>query len=144
MKNEALLQDMPSSWEQCFNNECDKCNECLHYATAQQLPNDQTRGYAIYPSAYRNGKCKYFKKVETVRMAYGFNHFLNEVKKKDVKVLREHLFRYFGGRTPYYRYNRGEYLLSPKQQQYILGLFAKYGYTDGLQFTAYKDVVSFM
>jgi hypothetical protein len=48
-----------------------------------------------------------------------------------------------GSHTSYYRYHRGEKLLTPEQQQWILDLFAQYGYTNELHFDSYRDMIDF-
>ncbi|MDY6033294.1 MAG: DUF6078 family protein, partial [Alloprevotella sp.] len=45
--------------------------------------------------------------------------------------------------TSYYRYQRGERLLTPEQQQWILKLFASKGYTDQLLFEHYVESYDF-
>ena len=50
---------------------------------------------------------------------------------------------YLGGHGTYYRYNRGEKLLTPEQQEWILRLFTRYGYSENLSFEGYCDVMDF-
>ena len=42
------------------------------------------------------------------------------------------------GNGPYYRYHHGENKLSPRQQEDIMQILAKYGSTDGLAFDHYE------
>ena len=48
-----------------------------------------------------------------------------------------------GCHTNYYRYNRGEKLLNPKQQEQIRKLFRKYGYDTGIEFDHYVTTYDF-
>jgi hypothetical protein len=47
---------------------------------------------------------------------------------------------YLGGNGTYYRYDHGERLLTPEQQDWIINLFKQYGYTDNLEFDGDKEV----
>lgn len=137
------LSFVPPLWQLCFCNGCPRHGECLHFVTGQHVPDDRTWGPAIYPTAYRNGSCQHFKAIRTIRAAYGFDTLFREVKHKDISTLRDLMKDYLGGHGTYYRYKRGERLLTPEQQQWVLDLFARYGYKVGLGFDHYVDVVDF-
>ena len=78
-----------------------------------------------------------------IHAAYGFTPLFKEVKHKDYTLLRDKMKEYLGSHTTYYRYNSGEHKLTPEQQQWILDLFARYGYTENLTFEHYQDIVDF-
>ena len=137
------FSEVPASWMLCFCEGCTRHADCLRYLTGQHVPDDLTCGNAVYPSACRNGSCRHFKQIRVIHAAYGFAPLFREVKQKDYTLLREKMKAYLGGHGTYYRYNRGERLLTPEQQQWILSLFARYGYTDGLAFEHYRDVIDF-
>jgi len=137
------FSEVPSRWQLCFCDGCPRHSECLRYAVGQIVPSDLTWGPAIYPTAYQNGSCKHFKEVRIVRDACGFKHLFSEVKQKDDTPLREQLKKYLGGHGTYYRYDRGERLLTPEQQQWIIRLFESYGYKDNLTFEHYRNIVDF-
>ncbi|MBQ6063093.1 MAG: hypothetical protein IJK42_03515 [Prevotella sp.] len=137
------LSFVPPMWQLCFCDGCPRHAECLRYATGQHVPEDRTWGPAIFPTAYRNGPCRHFKAIRTVKAAYGFAPLFREVKQKDFTPLRNKMKAYLGGHGTYYRYNRGERLLTPAQQQWILDLFARHGYTEGLAFAHYVEVIDF-
>ena len=137
------FSQVPPSWHFCFCNECPQHGECLHFLAGRQLPDDVTWGEAIFPTAYKNGPCRHFKQVRVIRAAYGFAPLFKEVKQKDYTPLRDAMKQYLGSHGTYYRYNRGEKMLTPEQQQWILRLFARHGYHDGLAFEHYQDIVDF-
>ena len=78
-----------------------------------------------------------------IHAAWGFNSLFEDVKHADYTPLRETIKNYLGSHTSYYRYHRGEKLLTPEQQQWILDLFAQYGYTNELHFDSYRDMIDF-
>lgn len=137
------FKDVPPMWMLCFCDECSRHADCLRYIVGLQVPDNVLWGPAIYPSAYRSGRCKYFKEIRKINAAYGFNPLFKEIKFKHSKLLRDKLKEYLGSHGAYYRYNRGERLLTPEQQEWIIRLFASYGYTEKLAFEHYKEVLDF-
>lgn len=134
---------VPAAWQLCFCDGCPQHEQCLRYQAGQFVPDSITWGPAVYPSAYRNGQCPHFKPIRTIRAAYGFATLFSEVKEKDAKPLHDKLKAYLGGHGTYYRYNSGEKLLVPEQQEWILALFRRYGYADNLRFDHNVDVLDF-
>ncbi|MBP3756339.1 MAG: hypothetical protein J6I61_03560 [Prevotella sp.] len=137
------FDEVPPSWRYCFCDGCPQHDDCLRYQTGLNLPANVTWGNAVYPTAYRNGHCKLFKQIRLIHSAYGFKTLFSEVKQKDYTPLRDQIKNYLGGHGTYYRYNRGERLLTPEQQEWIVRQFARYGYTKGIQFDHYRDVLDF-
>lgn len=72
-------------------------------------------------------------------MAWGFKKLFYDVKQRDASIIRVHLKCYLGSHSKYYRYANGIYKLTPEQQERILNIFKRYGYTQGLEFDHYED-----
>lgn len=115
-------------WTYCFNEKCPRCNECVHFTSTQYLPATETAGHAIYPNALKDGMCNYFLRLRLVTTTWGFRNTFTDVTTRHTGVLRHRMMGLLGGRTAYYRYNRGEMRLSPEQQQQVLDLFKQFGY----------------
>ena len=129
------VRNIPKSYQLCFNSECPKREECLRHMAGTVVPEDRDWGPAIYPNIKINENgCRLFDKGEPKLMAWGFEGLLSEVKYKDMKTLRNTLKQYLGGHSNYYRYHSGERLLDTEQQNWILDLFRRMGYTKNLQF----------
>ena len=135
------FRNVPPSYPVCFNTDCTKGGECLRRLAAQHVPQKRLFGPSVYPSTWADGNCPLFETDEPQRMAWGFTRLFAEVKRKDDADLRKVIKRYLGGNGNYYRYHHGERLLSPTQQEWILDLFRRYGYTEDLGFEGY--VLSF-
>lgn len=133
---------LPPSWLFCFLSECPRAEECVHFLSGTVVPDDKKRGFAVFPTALKDGDCPYFKPIKKVMGAWGFNTLFDNVKAKHAPELRASIKKHLGSNWAYYRYNRGEALLSPEQQEWIIKLFGSYGYTDNLQFDGYKEVYS--
>lgn len=137
------FDDVPLSWAHCFCNGCPKHEGCMRYQTGMRIPDSLQAGAAIYPTAYSSGSCKYYKAIRVIHSAYGFRQLFRNVKQVDYTPLRQEMKQFLGSHGAYYRYNRGERLLTPEQQQWILRLFDRYGYKTGLAFDHYRDVFDF-
>ena len=72
-------------------------------------------------------------------MAYGLGKLYTNVEQKDYKELKGMVMDYLGGQSTYYRYHRGEKLLSEQQQAHIAQLLAQKGYTDAPVFGGYCE-----
>ena len=72
--------------------------------------------------------CTQFCRPCMERKVWGFSQFYAEVKYNDTLPLRHQLMSLLGGRTAYYRFHRGEKLLSAEMQACIAEVFKKWGY----------------
>ena len=120
---EIDMRQVPPGYVYCFNGEC-------------QL----TVAPTVLPTVLRLRSCPHFQKAELMRMAWGFDKLFAEVKVKDGPVLREKMRAYLGGMGTYSRYKLGRRMLTPEQQEHIIGFFRKKGYTEGLEFDHYVTV----
>ncbi len=137
------FSDVPVTWPLCFCEACPRHQECLRFLVGTHVPQKLTWGPAIYPSAYQGGDCPHYKQPRIIKAAYGFRLFFRDVKQRDYTLLRDQMKAYLGGHGTYYRYNRGERLLTPEQQQWIRDLFASHGYDKDVDFEGYRNVLDF-
>ena len=138
------FRKVPPSWQVCFLDDCPAKERCLRQLVGRHLPADRDFGPSVYPTMELTKEgCRLFSAGEPKRMAWGFTTLFSEVKSRDEFRLRNSIKDYLGGHSTYYRYNNGERLLSEEQQAWIIRLFQKYGYTDGLQFDHYTYVYDY-
>ena len=139
MEKQLESKNIPYGYKLCFNESCPLRDKCLHYQAYLLKPADRFGGPAIYPDAWKNGRCQRFNDVKQVQKAWGFTHIYNNVPHRDLPEARANVRSYFsGGCGPYYRYHHGENKLSPKQQADIIAILSKFGPTDGLAFDQYE------
>lgn len=144
METDFQFSDVPTGYQLCFNKECPHKETCLRWVAANKVPNTLKWGPAVYPTALEaDGKCPYFHKATPKRMAWGFGNLFYDVLQRDAKGIRIGLQEYLGGRSNFYRYARGEKMLSPEQQEWILDYFRKRGYTKNLTFQNYYVTYDF-
>lgn len=135
--------EVSPGWQLCFCEGCPRHEECLRYVAGQQIPDKLHWGPAVYPTSWKSGECEFFREARILRLAWGFDLLYREVKQKDYTMLLDKVKGYLGGHGTYYRYNRGEKLLTPEQQEWIINLFHRYGYTEGIEFVHYRDAYDF-
>lgn len=144
MITEFDFRNVPAGYQLCFNSECPKKDECLRYLAGQHLSDNNDWGPAIYPNIKIGEKgCRFYRTEQPKRMAWGFDKLFEEVKRKHSSILHNALHVYLNSKSNYYRYHHGELLLSPKQQEWIIKLFKKYGYTENLEFDHYVYAYDF-
>jgi len=138
MENIVIDKKMvPPGYVMCFNSDCPRHGECLRWIVGQQASDNLRVATTVLPSVLKLSRCTYYRKAETLRMAWGFSKLFEDVKRKDAKPLRDAMVEYLGGNGTYSRYRLGRRMLSPQQQDYILDLFRRRGYTEGLEFDNY-------
>lgn len=139
MDNKELnRKDIPMGYPLCFNNECTKKECCMHYQARLLMPDDRYTGSAVFPTAWQNGACKCFREKRLVRKAWGFSHLYDNVPQRQKAEARHSVHAFFGrGNGPYYRVHHGENMLTPKEQDEIMKIIAKFGSTEGIKFDHY-------
>ena len=142
-KTTLTADQIPTLYSRCFQSDCPKAETCTHFLASKYIPEGQTQGDAIYPTARQNGDCRHYKEIRVIRAAYGFKTLFAEVKQKDDTPLRNTIRKYLGGNTTYYRYHHGERMLTPEQQEWIINLFRRHGYTENLRFDGYRELYDF-
>lgn len=103
-----------STWTYCFNQQCPLAQQCARYLSVTYKDPEHTIGYAVFPDAYHDDKCEHFLQLQLMKMAYGFEKLLDELKRKDGGSFRTHMTSYFGSNTSYYRYKLGQTGLLPE------------------------------
>jgi len=139
MEKPLEIKNIPYGYPLCFNEECLLRDKCMHYQAYLLKSGTQLAGSAIYPEAWKNGKCQRFNEVKMVKKAWGFTRIYNNVPHYQKAEARQRVMNYFSrGCGPYYRYHHGENKLSPREQEDIIAILAKFGTTEGIAFDHYE------
>ena len=139
MEKQLQKENIPWEYAVCFNEACQLREKCLHYQAYLLQSKDQLSGQAVMPSAWKDGQCQCFCEDKPVKKAWGFSNIYDNVPKYLKAEARRKVKNYFSsGNGPYYRYHHGENKLSPRQQEDVMQILAKYGSTDGLAFDHYE------
>lgn len=134
--------DIRHSFIYCFLD-YPKAGQCVRHIAASVIPQGKQWGNAVYPTAGQGEACTMYKPYRVIKGAYGFGTLFQPVKAADIVDLRQAVKDYLGGNGTYYRYNRGELLLTPEQQQGVLDIFKRFGYDTVQEFEGYKNIVDF-
>ena len=138
MENQLEYEKIPWGYELCFNKDCQLRDQCLHYQAYQLKPAEKVGGAAVYPDAWKSGECVSFREAKLVQWAWGFDGLYKNVPRHQRADARSCVRSYFScGFGPYYRYHHGDKMLSPRQQQDIMAILAKFGSIEGLTFDHY-------
>lgn len=143
MEQDFNFKQVPKQWAICYVAECPRKDECMRYQVCLRAPQGRVYHKCILPTVLAQGECPQFHPIEKVRAAVGFRNIFNHVLAKDVAEMRAEIAAYLGSRATFFRYQRGDILLMPWQQQWIQKLFHRYGYTDEICFDGYKEVYLF-
>ena len=144
MRIDFDFKEVPTDYRLCFNADCPRREGCLRWVAGLKVPASLPCGPAVYPTALgADGQCRFYQKAEPQRMAWGFSKLFHNVLARHVQGLRLGLVQYLGSKTAYYRYNRGDRLLTPVQQAWIIDYFRKAGYAEEIGFDGYATTYDF-
>ena len=143
-EKKLTYQDIPTGYPLCFNEKCTKKTCCMHYQAKMLLPERPLHGPAIYPTAWQDGECKCFCEKRLIQKAWGFSQLYRNIPSYMRAEARRSVSSLFGsGNGQYYRAHHGEIMISPKRQEEIMEVLAKYGSTEGIKFDHYVSVWDF-
>ena len=136
-EKELKSKDIPSGYALCFNSDCEKKENCMHYQ-AQLVADVRDKGAAVYPAAWKDGQCRCYSEKKLVQNAWGFSQLYRNIPSYMRAEARRSVSSLFGsGNGPYYRAHHGEIMISPKRQKEIMEVLAKFGSTEGVKFDHY-------
>ena len=113
----------------CYNDACPKAGECLRHRVYTLAPATERQHLCVLPQAWQDGACTEFAENRPQRLAWGMKHLFDGIPMWKATAIRHELMEIFGSEATFYRYRRGEYLVTPQLQAKIADLFAHYGYT---------------
>jgi len=141
MDTKINFSQIPYNYPICLNQECSKAATCLRRLVEQSMPTDLSYWPFISPKhlATHKGDCPHYRQATKVRHAKGFTQILENLPHNQMQKVVSNLIAYFG-RTVYYRFRKGEHLLSPSEQQKVLSIILVYcKKSQILDFDAYVD-----
>ncbi len=134
--NKIDFDEMPASFTLCTRKDCERHGTCLHWLAYDQHPVMERAHFYDARWFDQNGgteACTHYADSTPIEYAAGFEHIFDEMPKVKADMLRKSLLSYYGDFT-YYRYRRGEYLMSPNVQEHIIATAKELGITTPIQF----------
>ena len=139
---ELKAKDIPGGYALCFNSDCDNKEKCMHYQ-AQLVAEERDKGSAVYPAAWKDGKCRCYKEKKLVQNAWGFSQLYCNLPSDLRAEARRSVSALFGsGNGQYYRAHHGWIMVSPKRQEEIKEVLKQFGNND-VKFDHYVKVWDF-
>ncbi|WP_300700438.1 DUF6078 family protein [Bacteroides sp.] len=131
---------VPYGFGVCASSDCSKASTCLRHIALEHAPLKYSFLPTLTPQKLEamKGNCEYYCPETTVRYAKGFTRAMELLTVRDYGTFRSRLMSYFG-RKNYYLARRGEWLIRPVDQEYIIRLAKSYGVELDDYFDDYVD-----
>ncbi len=125
----------------CLKEDCLAKGRCLRYL-AFQHDKEVTSAYFVNPyQVPSNAKCSMFLSNKVERVGRGFRRALQQIPYGKVRKIRdEMMYTLSCGRSDYYRYMRGEKILTPQEEKEVELFFLDYGLKKEQIFDKYEDM----
>lgn len=141
MDNDYNFYDnAPVSFPLCLKTECASAGECLRGLAARDLKKDRANLSVINPLLVDiQGKtaCKFFKKAQKVRVAYGFKRAMMQIPAGHVRNVRSAICGLVCQRNYYYLL-QGEKPMFPDMQKKIAAILLQNGLPVPVEFDHYE------
>lgn len=126
----------PYDFGVCASADCSKSSTCLRHIVLEHAPLNYAFLPTLTPQKLKamNGNCEYYCPNTKVRYAKGFTRVLNSLTVGVSETFRWRLIAHFG-RKNYYLIRKGDMLIKPADQQYII----RQAKDLGLQLNEYFD-----
>ena len=131
---------VPYNYGACAADNCPKSSTCLQHLALEHAPAKPAFLLTLSPSAIKNikGDCKYYRPNIEIRYAKGFLNLIGSLKVNAAQTFRCRLISHFG-RKNYYLARKGEWLIHPTEQQYIIKQAKELGLETNDYFDGYID-----
>lgn len=139
MKNFDYLQ-APYGFGLCASADCLKASTCLRHIALEHASAEFPFLPTLTPQklAAMKGNCEYYRPNTVVRYARGFVRTANLLTVSAADTFRWRLIAYFG-RKNYYLARKGERLINPEEQNYIINQAKQLGVQLDEYFDKYID-----
>lgn len=131
---------VPYDFDHCQQAQCPQAETCLRRLAAIHAPQTLPSMKSVNPNSLPADltRCPYHLSTRKVRIAWGIKGFLNRLPLEDAKAIRRTLILHFT-KTHFYRLQRKERCLRPRDQEYIRQLFRRYGVTEEPAYEYYTE-----
>lgn len=141
MNIQELIEKAPSDYPKCLQAHCPAAEQCLRHLMSRTISEKAITMTVINPKNTQpelGTSCPYFHSTQPVRMARGFTQALDSVRHGEVKKIVAELTDLFDRRL-YFRFRKGERLITPQQQEIIAEVLARHGASQPVEFDSYEE-----
>lgn len=121
------MEKKPYNFIICFNKDCSLADKCLRQLSAQESLDSNNILHIVNHTKFNETNCEHYLENKKVSVAYGMKTSFEDIKAKDITIIRKELIAHFGNNY-YYKKRRGELPITPTEQEFIASLFNSYGY----------------
>ena len=131
------IDDIPYNYAYCYATleQCSKSSQCLRSHAARMNEEDVAKPrevlYCITPAyigRVASGQaCGHFRSDIPLRFARGMKNLFDDVPKGKYATIRTQVMRCFSCQRIFYYAQKGDQLISPKEQERILAVFKNAG-----------------
>ncbi|MEL5893012.1 DUF6078 family protein [Bacteroides sp. GD17] len=134
---------VPYGFGLCASSDCAKTSTCLRHIALEHAPVKYPFLPTLTPNKLKamQGKCEYYCPNDTVRYAKGFTRAIESLTVRNSDTFRWRLISHFG-RKNYYLVRKGDLLIKPADQQYIIRIAKECGLQLDDYFDDYVDAYS--
>lgn len=129
---------MPVGYAVCVHADCEQAEHCLRRKAYETMSQTAERMTVVNPErCTKSANCPYFRDSTPVQYARGFKGMRAKMTSNQYNVFRRTLTAAFS-QNPYYERMRGDYGLSPREQNVVQSALHKAGIKEELNFDAYE------
>ena len=139
-EEESAFREKANHYLVCFADSCPLHEQCLRWLVGQYVSTDLPAYNAVNPRNPQNGgeRCAMFRKKQRVMMKRGMINFYHEMPGHTERAIRASLIAAFG-RKPYFEMRKGDRLITPDAQQYILDTCRHFGWQGPLVYDGEQE-----
>lgn len=114
---------------QCMRADCPSAAACLRQVVRQKCDKALDFIQMVNPDAIvmEDGKCQFFRGMQTRKYGVGFRGYFNMLSYKEAKAARVALLSYFHNRAQLSRYSNGQFRITPEMKADIDSLLKDVG-----------------
>jgi len=114
---------VPYGYSMCASADCPKAVTCLRHIALEHAPLESPVLPTLTPNALKamKGDCKYYCPATKARYAKGFVHTVDALTVRQLNTFKKQLTDHYG-RKYYFIYRRGDKLIKPADQKYIISV----------------------
>ena len=134
-----FFDNAPANFGLCLKSECASAGECLRGLAGRDLGKERVNLTIINPllaDTAGESACKFFRKAEKVRVAYGFKRAMAQIPAGKVRSVRSAICGLVCQRNYYYLL-RGEKPMFPDMQAKIASILTRNGLPGSVEFDRY-------
>lgn len=139
--SKILSKEVPENYALCLREDCPCASTCLRHLACKPMMERSTYLRVLNPDRCLPGaSCPYYRDSAPVVYARGFKGMQERMLPAQYQKFRE-LLSGQSNLNKFYLWRRGEFALSPEEQNLVLWALRQAGVTDELPFDRYEESI---